>query len=103
MLNCDVCAQLLSTPVDVEMLWTIPPPPGSSAYGIVQAKMLNWVVISHSSNFDSLHKKKKKKIVISLTDFKYKVILLLLYKQLVEELLLQPDHFQEDFSLHSWL
>ena len=46
---------------------------------------------------------KKKKKVISLTYFKYEEILLILYKQIVEELLLPPEHFQEDLSLCSWL
>ena len=100
MYSFDVCVLSGSVSVDVETLWTIAPPPGSSVLGIFQAKILNWVVISFSSNFDSLLKKKKKK-VISLIDFKYRVILLILYKQIVKELLLQPEQFQEDFSLHS--
>ena len=101
MLNCDVCAQLLSTSVDVEMLWTIPPTRLLCLWNF-QAKILNWVVYPTPVTLIASIKKKKK-IVISLTDFKYKVILLLLYKQIVEELLLQPEHFQEDLSLQSWL
>ena len=61
MLNFGVCVLSNSVPMDVETLWTVAPPPGSSVHRVFQAKILDWVVISYSNNFDSLLKKKKKK------------------------------------------